>query len=75
MVVLLSPEATQSELVQREIDFALGSLQFKDRLVSVLVRPTEDIPWILRKLPFIRGLKNPSKIADRILDHLQPAAV
>ena len=52
-VVLLSPEAVRSQQVRREIDFALTSVQYEGRLIPVLVRPTERVPWILRKLGII----------------------
>ena len=71
MVVLLSPDSVKSDSVRREIDFALGSLRFQDRLITVLVRPTEDIPWILRKLKYVRLGKNLANAARRIVDQLQ----
>ncbi|MEW6366291.1 MAG: toll/interleukin-1 receptor domain-containing protein [Acidobacteriota bacterium] len=53
MVVLLSPDAVASSWVQREIEYALTSRRLKGRLVPVQVRPTKDIPWILRHLNFL----------------------
>jgi hypothetical protein len=53
MVVLLSPQSVKSPFVRQEIDFALTQPKFRDRLISVMVKPTRDIPWILRTLPFI----------------------
>jgi hypothetical protein len=50
MVVLLSPYSVASDLVRQEIEYALGSQKYKDRLIPVLIRPTERIPWILSKL-------------------------
>jgi len=59
MVVLLTPEALRSRQVSHEIAYALGNQDFKDRLIPVLAAApeqvaTEDIPWILRRLPLIR---------------------
>lgn len=58
MVVLLSPDALASHTVRSDIEYALSSSQFRDRLIPVLVRPTAEIPWILRKRQFIRVSKN-----------------
>lgn len=51
LVVLLSPDAVASKYVQREIEYALTSLRYKDRVIPVVVRPTRDVPWILRRFP------------------------
>ncbi len=53
MVVLLSPEAVRSRWVRREIDYALTTPRFEGRLVPVEVRPTKDMPWVLRRLSMI----------------------
>jgi hypothetical protein len=55
MVVLLTPESTQSQQVRSEIDYALSQNNFKNRLVPVIVGSPEkisrkDIPWILWEL-------------------------
>ncbi|HJU91438.1 MAG TPA: toll/interleukin-1 receptor domain-containing protein [Pyrinomonadaceae bacterium] len=59
MVVLLTPEALDSTLVSREIDFALSRERFKNRLIPVLVGldhsiAMEKLPWILRHLKVIK---------------------
>jgi len=58
MVVLLSPQALKSDWVRQEIEFALGAPQFRGRLIPVMVKPTADIPWILKKLPIVKLGKN-----------------
>ena len=55
MVVLVSPAALDSEWVRREIEFALGTKEYRGRLIPVFVGPRDDIPedkfpWILRLL-------------------------
>src|SRR5712692_5774960 len=55
IVVLLSPESVRSASVRREIEYALSSKQYKDRLIPVLVRPTRDFPWILERFSMIRA--------------------
>jgi hypothetical protein len=76
-VVLLSPHSINSDSVRREIDFALSEPQFRDRLIPVVVKPTDEIPWILRKQQLIHATKDIGKIARQIADALrkQRAAV
>jgi hypothetical protein len=78
MIVLLSPEAAKSDWVQSEIDYALGSPHFRDRLIPLVVKPTEDIPWILRKQPLIRATKDVEETIRRVVASLhrspEPAA-
>lgn len=54
MVVLLSHNSLSSNNVRREIEYALGEKQYKDRLIPVIVGERqnlteEGVPWILRK--------------------------
>lgn len=70
MVVLLSPEAVDSRWVSQEIEFALGAKRLQNRLIPVLVRPTRNIPWILRELQLIKLGDNPEKVAEEILERL-----
>ena len=66
MVVLLSPDSMKSESVRREIEYAIGDRNYAGRGFPVLVRPTEEIPWILRKFEILRANKNPAQISKRI---------
>jgi hypothetical protein len=68
MIVLLSPRAMKSDALGHEIEYALASPRYKNRLIPVLLRPTRRIPWILRKLPLIRLYEDPEEGADRIVD-------
>jgi len=68
MIVLLSPDAMASEAVSREIEYALASPRYRNRLMSVLVKPTRQIPWILRKLPVVRLYEDPAKGAERVVE-------
>lgn len=54
LVVLVSPDSVKSPSVRREIDYALGSKRLQNRLLPVLVRSTDEIPWILEKLQLVR---------------------
>jgi TIR domain len=75
VVVLLSPASVKSDWVRYEIQYALSSPQFRDRLIPVLVRPTEEIPWILRKLKVIRATQDVDETARRIMNALRKAPV
>jgi len=66
MVVLLTPDALNSNWVQHDIDYALSERRFRNRLVTVLAGPSEKlpedkIPWILRRLKFINLADNGKK--------------
>ena len=55
MVVLLTPEALQSNKVRRSIEYALGDVAYEGRLIPVVVGspgevPEESLPWILQRL-------------------------
>lgn len=72
MVVVWSPEAVKSDAVQQEVQFALGSARYQGRLVSVISKPTRDIPPVLRRLPLVhlrgQSLKDASR---RVLEVLK----
>jgi hypothetical protein len=69
VVVLLSPDSTQSSRIRHEIQYALGSPQFKDRLIPVLVRETRGYPWILNELNIIEP-HDPAEAAEQIIARL-----
>ena len=74
MVVLVSPDSLASEWVKHEIDFALGSSRLSGRLIPVIVRPTDKLPWILQKLKTVSPEGGPTAAADSIVQFLQHAA-
>jgi hypothetical protein len=69
MVVLISPAAVRSPWVQREIQYALGSEKYQDRLIPVEVEPTTDFPWVLRHVQWIKG--DPSHAGRQVAEILQ----
>lgn len=71
MVVLISPAAVRSRWVQREIQYALGSEKYQDRLIPVEIEPTADFPWVLRHVQWIRG--NPAEAGQQVAAILQAA--
>jgi hypothetical protein len=74
MVVLLSPDSVRSENLRREIEFALGNPNYEGRVFPVLVRPTKDIPWILRKFKIFDGKRNMTQIGASIAETLKQVA-
>jgi len=70
VVVLLSPDSVATEWVRREIEFAISSPRFKGRLIPVLLRPTRDVPWILRELPQWLESDDPTRAAKEIVNVL-----
>lgn len=71
MVVLISPAAMASENVKREIEYALGELRFKGRLIPVVVRPVKEIPWILETLRVLRVESDPERGIRRLVEELK----
>lgn len=74
MVVLISPDSMRSDHVRREIEYALGDPNYDGRVFPVEVRPTSDVPWILRKLKRIDGRRNPAKVSESIAEALKQVA-
>jgi hypothetical protein len=78
MVVLLSPDAVDSQSVRNDVSFALSSPKFEGRVVPVIVRPTKDIPWFLETLKpiSVRGSHRDSikRMTEEIVDSLTAAA-
>ena len=80
MVVLISPQAMKSAWVRREIEFALGTPQYRGRLIPVIIKPTAEMPWILKKFPQVRigpHLDEACREIDEYIRHgfeLTPAA-
>jgi len=68
MVVLLSPEAVQSPNVIHEISFALGSEKYEGRVLPVLLRPTNNVPWFLNTIQRIdvSNLSSEAAVGDRV---------
>lgn len=74
MVVLVSPDSMRSEYVRREFQYALGDIRYEGRLFPVEVRPTRNVPWILRKLKTFSARESAAKVSESIADALQQVA-
>lgn len=80
MVVLLTPAAVGSLDVKRNIEYALGSKNYSNRLIPVVVGdpkgfPVAGVPWIVRRMPWFEleddevGPQKVQPIAEAILSH------
>ncbi len=52
MVVLLTPNSVHSYNVSHDLNYALGKLEYKGRVISVIANPSQqlsprEIPWVL----------------------------
>lgn len=74
MIVLLSPDSMRSQNVRREIEYALGDPNYEGRLFPVRVRPTSDIPWILRKFKTFDAGRSAAKVSESIANALAQVA-
>jgi len=63
MVVLVTPEALESEAVQSSISYALAEQAYSKRLIPVIVGdsadfPADRIPWIFKRLHTVKLSKD-----------------
>ncbi len=70
MVLVVSKDAVDSTWFQRAWEYAVTQLRFQGRVIPVLARRTENIPWILEKLGMLDLKAGPvrtgRKAAERI---------
>jgi hypothetical protein len=71
MVVIVSPASAESEHVQREVEFAIGSERFARRVIPVIAKPTKKMPWILERLQPVRSTSDPKEISRRVVAALE----
>jgi hypothetical protein len=74
MIVLVSPDSMRSENVRREIEYALGQPNYEGRLFPVQVRPTNDIPWVLRQFKTFDAKQSAAKVSESIVNALSQVA-
>lgn len=74
MVVLVSPDSMRSEHVRREIEYALGDPNYEGRIFPVLIRPTDDVPWILRKFRKFDAKQGAADVSHFIAEALKQVA-
>jgi hypothetical protein len=68
MIVLLSPDSVRSETQRREIEYVLGDPKFQGRVFPVQIRPTQNIPWILRKFNLLDAKLGAAKVGATIAE-------
>jgi hypothetical protein len=68
IIVLLSPESVRSETQQREIEYVLGDPKFQGRVFPVQIRPTPNIPWILRTFNLLDAKQGAAKVGATIAE-------
>lgn len=72
MIVLLTENAASSPWVQHDIQYALTSLRYKNRLITLVVDKSAKIPWILKELPLIPvRRKDMTEAAKRAAEELR----
>jgi hypothetical protein len=64
LLVLVSPASAVSESVRREVQFALGSERFENRVIPVIVEPAKRMPWILSSFQAVSG--GPAEAAQQV---------
>jgi hypothetical protein len=80
MVVLLTPKSVESEWVRREIEYALSSARFEQRLVPVVIGGEstrgessawlDRAPWVLKRLHLVSS-PTPAKASQRVAEVLK----
>lgn len=69
MVILVSPAAAASDNLKRELEYALVTKKFRNRLIPVIVKPTKALPWILNQLEPEKG--RPDEVGERVARRLK----
>jgi hypothetical protein len=77
MVVLVTPQAFESEWLKEEIQYALTAGRYKGRLIPVFFgsesETSSDVPWILRKLNSVQ-LKEGHEDWQQVIDKVRTVA-
>jgi signal recognition particle subunit SEC65 len=77
MVVLVTPQAFESEWLKEEIQYALTAGRYKGRLIPVFFgsesESASDVPWILRKLNAVQ-LKEGNEDWQQVIDKVRAVA-
>ena len=59
MLVLVSPDSMDSDLVKKELEHVLANEQYRNRIFPVFIYPTYAVPW------YFRGMKAFDLTSDR----------
>jgi hypothetical protein len=74
MVVIVSNKYVESPFVHREIEFALETPRFADRVIPVVIEATSRAPWILRKFKSITAGSDLVKTGQQVAQALESAS-
>ena len=74
MIVLITPEAMKSKGVRGEIEYALMTPRFEGLLIPLVLKPSDEMPWILDRMA-IRGDRSRPAAVRKIVDALQAKPV
>jgi hypothetical protein len=78
MVLIFSAETSGSPELRNAFQFAVTTLRFENRLITIERRAPSELPfrypWILRDLPFIKEAQNARRTADEVINLLKRAA-
>ena len=69
-IVLLSPEWVGARGGREVINCAGGSALFEGRVVPVEVRPTPDMPWVLRHFRPLKLARDLNRLSAQIVEAL-----
>jgi hypothetical protein len=75
MVVVLSPKSMRSHAVNSEIQYALGSSRFKNRLIPVLIGGKVEAPWADFVQVIQAAGRDEKKVGHLVADSLRKSAV
>lgn len=73
MIVLVSPDSMRSEQVRGEISYALASPRYAGRVVPIVIRQTDEMPWILRRFETLRAGRSRAELSKRVVNRLRHA--
>lgn len=74
MIVMLSPAYVSSPRLQNEYSYALGAANYRQRVIPVIARSGEDVPWMLDRLGVIKADRNRERAFKEVLDRLREGA-
>src|SRR2546425_13142958 len=66
MLIFFSPNYFSSQWSQRELEYVISSPRFEGRLISVLLKRTPRVPWILERFQFIDATGKPVAASKQI---------
>jgi hypothetical protein len=73
IVILMSPEYFTSQWSGHEWAYAVTTPKYEGRLIPVLVRSTDDVPWILEQLSYIDATRDRKGVGRKIAEALRPS--